>query len=457
MANLRDEWQVLGCKDGASETTHYDDRYKGLGLRCRKSGGASWTFEYRLPGSPNKRRVVYGAAGDAPPALTYNDAVIQYLHDIGGEGLGRQKKVLVDGKVKEQPDPVDPRERRLKPVAPAIGTIGEALEEYFEARLGEHARRQKGKLRGSLIGEKSKHDRKVRLTRWLGDKHGKRQLSGFRRPDVAAVLGAAEKTGTAAATQMLQRDLKSFFDFCVDREFISAAPMPRQTFGIIRKRDRFLSERELSAVLNGIASESYPMRHIYLLLLLTGLRRNEVCGARWEEIDFEAKTWTLPKERTKNRTGHVLPLSDLAVALLRDAERRRKGGYIFTNGTRIKPVQELGTGWSRTGKRSNEGAQARIVDRAEQELGAPMPSWVIHDLRRTVRTHLTKLEVRRDVAEAVMNHTPGGIVETYDRHDYQPEMREALQRWADKLKSLGLVVEPRQLPAPQKLLPAPAA
>jgi integrase len=456
MANLQAEWQTLGCKDGASETTHYDDKHTGLALRCRKSGSKSWTFEYRLPGSPEKRRVVYGVAGEATPALTYNDSLKQYLRDV--EGLTRQKKVVVDGKELEQPDPVDPRERRLKPVAPTVGTISEALEEYFKVRLGEHARRQKGKLRGSLLGEKGKKDKRQRLTRWLGDEHGKRQLSGFTRRDVAAVLDAAERTGRAGATHLLQRDLKSFFDFCVDREYIAVLPMPKnQSWGNINKRKRFLPERELSAVLKGIGAESYPMRHVYLLLLLTSLRRAEVCGARWDEIDFESKTWTIPKERTKNRAGHTLPLSDPAIAVLRDAERHHGGTYIFTRRSSGRPVDDLGSAWTRTGKRSDEGAQARIVDHAEKELGAAMTPWVIHDLRRTVRTHLSKLGVSRYVAEAVLNHAPGELVATYDRHDYLPEMLKALQQWADKLKALGLVVEPRQLPAPQKLLPAPAA
>src|SRR6185312_11379634 len=127
MANLEREWRSLRCKDGASETTFYDDHLTGLGLRCRASGGKSWTFEYRLPGNPQKRRVVYGAAGEVPPAKTFEQAKAEYYQDVAG--LTRQKTVLrPDGTAVNQLDPIDPRERRMAPIAPAAGTVREALD-----------------------------------------------------------------------------------------------------------------------------------------------------------------------------------------------------------------------------------------------------------------------------------------------------------------------------------------
>lgn len=54
-----------------------------------------------------------------------------------------------------------------------------------------------------------------------------------------------------------------------------------------------------------------------------------------------------------------------------------------------------------------------------------------------------------------MNHQPGGLVGTYDRYLPEPEMREALERWADKLAALGLTVGQKALPAPPLTLPAP--
>ena len=56
--------------------------------------------------------------------------------------------------------------------------------------------------------------------------------------------------------------------------------------------------------------------HALRFTILTAMRTNEVCGARWEEIDLNKRLWTVPKERMKKRREHVVPLSDAAVALL---------------------------------------------------------------------------------------------------------------------------------------------
>ena len=53
-------------------------------------------------------------------------------------------------------------------------------------------------------------------------------------------------------------------------------------------------------------------------VILTAARTSEVIGARWEEIDLEAKTWTVPAERMKAKVEHVVPLSERAVEILRD-------------------------------------------------------------------------------------------------------------------------------------------
>lgn len=456
MANLERDWRSLGCKSG-TETTHYDDDLTGLGLRCRASGGTSWTFEYRLVKGGQKYRVVYGAAGDTPPALTFAQARNEYLKDIGEDGLGRKRKVEIDGRIVEQDDPIDPRERRRKAVAPPpVGTIREALDLFFAAKLGEQAKRKKD---GLPLGEKGKADKRSRLERHLGKPHGKRQLTGFTRRDVAAMLDASARKGHEGATKLLQRELGAFFRWCVGRDYIAANPMPvDEQWGSLRSRDRWLSDGELAALVKAVCADGYPFQHAYSLLLLTGLRKTEVLEARWSEVRWAEKRWVIPRERTKNRMGHVLPLSDLALAVLADARKHPSGAYILTTRRDGSPLQALGAAWDARAKRipGADSAQARIVARAERELGEPMQPWKTHDLRRTMRSHLTALGVRREIAEAVLNHAPGGLVGTYDRYFPEAEMRAALTVWADKLAFLGMTVEPPALPAPLLRLPAPA-
>jgi hypothetical protein len=64
---------------------------------------------------------------------------------------------------------------------------------------------------------------------------------------------------------------------------------------------------------------------------------------------------------------------------------------------------------------------------------------VIHDLRRTVRTHLSALPVEDLVHELVIAHARPGLHEVYDRHGYEAEKRRCLELWERRLMS---IVEP---------------
>jgi integrase len=63
-------------------------------------------------------------------------------------------------------------------------------------------------------------------------------------------------------------------------------------------------------------------------------------------------------------------------------------------------------------------------------------SLVLHDLRRTVRSGLSRLGVQPHISERVLNHAQPGIIATYDVYAYGPEKREALERWAAHLRAL---------------------
>jgi integrase len=59
--------------------------------------------------------------------------------------------------------------------------------------------------------------------------------------------------------------------------------------------------------------------------------------------------------------------------------------------------------------------------------------WVLHDIRRTVRTHLDALDVSPHVAEAILGHLRPRIERTYNRHEPLPKMAAALEAWARRL------------------------
>jgi len=66
---------------------------------------------------------------------------------------------------------------------------------------------------------------------------------------------------------------------------------------------------------------------------------------------------------------------------------------------------------------------------------------VPHDLRRTMRTHLPRLKVSRDIAERILNHAASELDQVYDHHDYMKEMRAGLTKWDSELRK---IVQPKR-------------
>jgi integrase len=82
-------------------------------------------------------------------------------------------------------------------------------------------------------------------------------------------------------------------------------------------------------------------------------------------------------------------------------------------------------------------ALARIRTGAEETLGRPIEHWTLHDLRRTVATHMARLGVDDIVVERVLGHRVGGVKAVYNRYRYTDEKRAALALWAKELLGDG--------------------
>ena len=70
------------------------------------------------------------------------------------------------------------------------------------------------------------------------------------------------------------------------------------------------------------------------------------------------------------------------------------------------------------------------------ELGAAPEPWQVHDIRRSVRTQLSKLRIPSDVAELTIGHALPALQRVYDQHAYLDERREALELWASRLRDI---------------------
>jgi integrase len=141
-------------------------------------------------------------------------------------------------------------------------------------------------------------------------------------------------------------------------------------------------------------------------------------------IALSKKLWSIPPERFKSNATHLVPLTDEAIAILKALPEFGRGEYLFSTSSGQSSV----AGFAK--------AKQRLDRLMVEELGSAPPPFVLHDLRRTVRTRLASLRVSDLVAEMIIGHGRRGLQRVYDQHSYEPEMREALQLWAAHLRDI---------------------
>ncbi len=222
----------------------------------------------------------------------------------------------------------------------------------------------------------------------------------------------------------------AFFEWLIERDHVE-----RNVFARIRKvrsgksiRTRVLSDEEVRAIWHGSEPEGHWGCWIKLLIL-TGCRNMEVRGARWSELDFERRIWTIPAERYKNGRPHTVYLTDPMIKLWHEVPRFMSSDLVFPAlGNMSQPMS------------GDQKVKDRIDARMRETLsqtGAKEPeNWRAHDFRRTIATGLQRLGFRPDIADQVIGHvgsTRSGAGAHYLHHRYDEERREALEAWSSHI------------------------
>ncbi len=310
-----------------------------------------------------------------------------------------------------------------------------------EARANKAAKRETGVDPMSFAGVATDYFRREcgRLRRgWEIERIVRREVMGgtvydwSHRPiaeitplDVIKALDRLVDEGKPAAANKLLACLRRLCNWAIRRRVynLTTSPCDRLEMPAPRViRQRVLSEDEIAAVWH--AASEYPYGHLVRMLLATGQRLSECANMTWAEIGKDGN-WTIPPERCKSDRPHVVPLSTLALHILRSVPRFVEGQHVFSTSGGMKPI----VGFSKYKKR---------LDR-EARLDQPFR---IHDLRRTMRSGLSRLGVDQVVAERTINHAPRGLAAVYDQWAYLPERREALQRWGERLSGIVGPSEP---------------
>jgi integrase len=170
------------------------------------------------------------------------------------------------------------------------------------------------------------------------------------------------------------------------------------------------------------------------LQLLTAQRSGAVHGARWDEIDLERRTWTIPASRMKRALRshwadlpNVVPLSRGALAILEQA-RALSGDspYVF-------PGRNPGQPWSLTAIDHEIHRESTLAKLHEHGVAR----FNLHDLRRTATTLLAALGIAPHVVDRILGHVPHGVTaEHYDLYQYAAEKRAALDALGERVAAL---------------------
>ena len=368
----------------------------GLKVRVTETGAKSYVLWRRYAGAKNPAARFLGQVGP----MTLADA------------RKKAQKWLVQLAQGEDPKQVERREREAKEGEKAV-----TFSAVFEVYLTRHVKKMR---RGHDVEREMRTDL---LSRWKD-----KPLSEIKRPDVIRMVDQVALRGPYQAHNLLGHT-KTFFNWAIEHDYVETSPTdrikPGRLIGPRSPRQRVLSDAEIKQFWRGASVLGYPFGTLFQMLLLTGQRRSEIAEARWHEIDLRERVLVVPPERFKSDSSHIVPLTGDVIALLEKLPRWNAGDALFSTTSGQKPVN----GFSYQ-KRSLDsfmkGALGDVV----------VKPWVIHDLRRTMRTRLSSLKVPDPVAEMIIGHGRKGIQRVYDQHAYLEEMRDALEAWNARLREI---------------------
>jgi integrase len=387
----------LALAAGVQEAKFFDyghaDCVVGFGLRVRHAGSRTWIFQYKY--GDKHQRMKLGIW----PALSLEKA--------------RAKARFYREQVDNGGNP-----------AAARGEDKLRAKETFGREVIRFLARQKLKLKPRSYLEVERH-----LNRHAKPLHGL-MLAGIDRRRISVLLADISDSHGPIAANRVRASLSTFFTWAVREGMLDSNVVIGTNRTDEVARDRVLSIAELGEIWNGLLADDYGT--IVKLLMLTGQRREEIGSLRWSEIDFDRGMIVFPGSRTKNKREHEIPMSDAVRDLLQIRDRESARDLVFGAGK--GPF----SGWSN----AKEALEARLLEVRKKTMGnsgRPSSVWRLHDIRRSVATHMAENGIQPHVIEAVLNHVSGhkaGVAGVYNRAAYVAEKSAALIWWADHLQSI---------------------
>lgn len=422
--------ETFQCDPSKQQTIYWDAKTPGFGLRVTAAGARAYIFESRLFGKTIRLTIGDVRAWDLGRARTE---------------AARLKTLIDDGK--------DPREVRAQQQAAHEArrvearrqdvTCGEAWDEYVENRKPFWSERHyNDHLQHADVGGRPK-------------KRGKGMtqpgpLAELRPLKVSELNG--ERIAEWLARQSKDRPTMSALSFRLLRGFIRWAD-DTPTYGGLVPVDAYkargvrdvlprvkpkhgdsLQREQLETWFREVRKIANPVQSAYLQgLLLTGARREEWAGLRWDDVDFRWRSLVLD-DKVEGTGGRTIPLTPYLATLLTNLKRLNETSPDRRQRRRLEALEKrwAPSEWVFASKTSEDGkiAEPRIAHN-KALAAAEVPHVTLHGLRRSFGTLAEWVEVPVGVVAQIQGHKPSAIAEKH----YRRRPIDLLRSWHDKIEA----------------------
>jgi integrase len=389
------------CPPNRKDMLVFDDHLKGFGVRLTDKGKRVFIFQYRA--GAKVRRTVLGTWGDDLSAAKAR----RKAESLRGQVVDARDPVAERRAAKAEAERKEAQERAER--AAAQYTVDALITQWTDLHLAE---------RSASYRKRVPIEMRRMLKTWLTI-----PAATFSHVDAVRALDATKVSAGPIAANRGRAVARACWAWAVKRGALPSNPWEKTPKPSKEEaRERVLTDLEIGDLWHAAGTMDDPWRGLFRAMILTGQRRSEVAGMRWDELDLAKGLWTLPGARTKNRHSHIIPLVPELVALIRRMPRREGAELVFEGARKTAP-----SGFGKLKAKLDLGMQARAAERSGK-----FAQWTLHDIRRTCATNLQRLGVRLEVTEAILNHVSGsrgGIVGVYQRHGWETEKTEALKAW----------------------------
>jgi integrase len=413
---------VRGAKPqpGDRQTEYFDEATKGLSLLA-SAGARTFYLNYTRRADGRRMRIKLGA-----------------FPDIGLADARRKARdaraAVVDGL-----DPI--ADRRAEQASLRVCDL-------VESYVVRHAAAQRS---GNAIAR--------RLRKNVAGVIGDLRLAQLHRRDLTRCIDKVKDRGAAVEANRVFEDLRAMVRWArargdLDENLMEGMRRPADAV----TRDRVLLPDEIKCFWNNLADARMQegTRRILRLCLITAARVGEVAGMACAELDLDRQIWTIPPARSKNKRQHVLPLSDLAIEIIKEqlAKVRQAASHRESH---------LANKTARAARRPNSALEISAAEQPEWVFPGPgargpitvfgvvnaiaenrahfrIDPFTSHDLRRTAATHMEEIGISPFIIAHVLGHvsvTKASITSrVYARYGYEQEKRRAVEQWAAHLQGI---------------------